>query len=140
MRITEFLTKRTIKTSEGNHYRFTHPHIGDLVRYQERKREQIMPYSPTADGAMLEKYAVIENVDEKAGEVTIVKNFYDPFMHEESIASSGGPFESVKLARLEPTMATRPVRFWHWGDNLPGADMACCFSLDRPVFELLPKV
>lgn len=136
MRITEFLTKKRVKTSEGNHYRFTHPHIGDLVRYWEQTREGIMPYQPTEDGKMVEKYAVIEHVDEKEGEVVMVKNFYDPFMYEESIAASGGPFETVKLAKLEPTMATRPVRFWHWGDNLPGADMGCYFSLDRPVFDL----
>lgn len=136
MRITEFFTKKRIKTSAGDHYRFTHPHVGDLVRYWERSRKGIMPYQPDEDGKMEEKYAVIEHVDEKTGEIVMVKNFYDPFMHEESIAASGGPFENIRIASLEPTMATRPITFWHWGDNLPGADMGCYFTLQRPVFDL----
>lgn len=124
MRIIEFYTRNKIKSTEYNGERASTPSIGDVVQYQE------------ADG---QKTAVIEKVDKQKGSVTIVKGFYDPFMGDGYIDVSGGPFQSVPLDSLEPTMTTKPVRFWHWGDNLPGGGMGCHFYLDRPVFTLIHK-
>ena len=51
---------------------------------------------------------------------------------------SGGPFQSVPAARLEPTCALHTQVLWNWGDHGSGAGQGVQYLVPRPVFKLLP--
>lgn len=58
------------------------------------------------------------------------------FLGDGYVSISGGPFAHIKPDDLKPTLLTKCVRFWNWGDNHSGASQGVEYNIDRPVFVL----
>ena len=137
MQIIESISKTNgiVTTGPGSYFlsqRFQNPRPGDAIDLSEV--QDIYPYSSA-------KYGRVEGVGTgwvKENEVSIC---YDDnasvFLREDgSVSISGGPFGKVEKSQLKPTFERMKVRFWNWGNNLPGADMGVDYLIERPVFKL----
>ena len=141
MQIIESISKKKgiITTGPGPYLlsrRFQNPQPGDVIDL--RHISDRYPYSSANYGRV---YRVGPDGWAKEGEIHIC---YDDnasvFLNEDgSVSISGGPFGSVEKAQLEPTLELMRVRFWNWGNNVPGAHMGVDYRIDRPVFSLVIK-
>lgn len=122
--IIETVGKWGVKTTPYRQRR-TLVRPGDVVEFPEDMRKYPVSYqfcrvSSLEDGNM----------------VSIVNGMGSAFLdHDGGLSISGGPFFSVPLESLEPTMDVREERFWNWGDNSSGADMGVDYQIARPVFR-----
>lgn len=128
MKIIEYIGKTGIKSSEYDDTRMRTPRPGDVVDFGENCGTY--PFTSGRFGrlANFESY--------RDGHWAVCCGGASVFLYPDSVDISGGPFTSVRPEELEPTYETQRVRFWNWGDNVPGAAQGVDYYIDRPVFRL----
>jgi hypothetical protein len=126
--IIETIGKWGLNTTPAK-FRMDQPRPGDVVVFGDNKE---YPFNTDSE------YGRIADVDFfKTGLIQFCVNGGSVFLRENSSVSiSGGPFCTVLPSELEPTYATKVVRFWNWGDNLRGGGQGVDYYLERPVFRL----
>ena len=125
-RITEYVGKEGVKSTEADWLRFKKPRPGDLIRWPNGKLGMIEDdYDSAGSWA-------------KEGEVHAIATQGSAFLgwdedkRRATVSISGGPFLCVKAANLEPEGGTYNARFWNWGDNFPGADKEWIITCQGP--------
>jgi hypothetical protein len=132
MNIIEVIDKHGVQTTNKDlaHIRLKTPKPGDVITYAEG-----LPYP------FRHEYGRVDSLKhyEDEGRITICCQGGSVFLNSNGTVSiSGGPFAGVDLAHLKPTYTLKAVRFWNWGDNLPGASQGVDYYIERPVFLYQP--
>jgi hypothetical protein len=131
MNIVEVISNEGVKSTSGEHdvsKRYQKPMPGDPVLFDSDE----YPFNSRP-------YGRIDGVNNLGSEdeISICCGGASVFLGKDgNVSISGGPFEPVKIADLEPQFELMPVSFWNWGDNSPGADMGIHYTIERPVFKL----
>lgn len=126
--IIECIDRSGVRTSTLTHQRLETPLPGDVINWPSGKLGRVDSlHDPAGSWA-------------GPGEVHVCAELGSAFLSWSTkrgrpvISISGGPFLMVKLADLQPTYRTAVVRFWNWGDHLPGAGMGVDYHIARPLF------
>lgn len=128
-RITEYVGADGVRSSKYDHFRLSRPRAGDLIEW------------PNGKIGMVEYRGSDDTVFADKGQVHCCTHRGSAFLmwseqrREATLSISGGPFITVEMSDLEPTLRLMNVDFWNWGDNHPGADMGCQYTLARPLFR-----
>jgi hypothetical protein len=132
--IIETISKKGIQSTSPENYntRCANPRPGDIVDFGDF--EGIYPFTSGKYGTIEfsgESYATNKN------EIYVCCGGASVFLMDSGkVSISGGPFEVIPKANIEPTYATKQVNFWNWGNNSPGANQGVHFIIERPIFLL----
>jgi hypothetical protein len=97
---------------------------GDIIEVPEEFRRY-----PTTH-----QYSRIANV--KDGIAHICENMGSAYLHEDgSCDISGGPFWSMPVDLLKPTLTTRQADYWNFANGV-GAGMGIHYTIARPVHQI----
>lgn len=128
MNILEVIGRKGVKTTnhELAHMRLCTPKPGDVIKYAAG-----LPYPFRAEYGRVSS----DRWDESEGRINICCQGGSVFLCDDgNVSISGGPFAGVDREHLKPTYTLETVRFWNWGDNLPGASQGVDYYIARPVF------
>lgn len=129
--IVEYIGHNKLVHTELDHSRAEHPHPGDVIDFGEN--EGIYPYTHG-------KYGRVDSLNHfGTGMIGIICEPGSAFLGENYVTISGGPFDTISPDELEPTYKLYTMRFWNWGNNLPGAGKGVDYYIARPVFRLKPR-
>jgi len=129
--IIEQFGKKGMKSTRHDHARASTPRPGDVVDF--RLFAGKYPFTHGRYGRVDSVGGTLEGPEG----VHVCCGGASVFLNDGgSVSISGGPFICIKRADLGTTSATKAVKFWNWGDHLPGGDQGVDFALYRPVFLL----
>lgn len=114
-----------VRTTPWDRARRSTPKPGDIVEFSDELRKYPISHLRCR----------IAGIDRHTRMASIVDGMGSAFLFEDgSVSISGGPFFSVPLETLSPTIICHDSLFWNWGDNSPGAAQGVEYRISRPVF------
>ena len=153
MRIVEAITRDRVLTTGQDyiHERMQTPMPGDIILFRNMGPDKypfthVRGYCGDTQEQALARRGTVEYVRDGKVAMCCEEGSCHLCIYEEpngkarvGLSISGGPFTSVKLSRLKPTGQTQPKQFWSWCEHGSGADQGMYYTIDRPVFELMPE-